>query len=221
MMVQSLDVLITGGTGYVGRQLITELLARGHRVRALARPSSVHRVPLGASVVAGDPLDADSVTAAVKPGDSIVHLVGTPHPSPAKAKEFQQVDLPSIRATVTAAQRVKVFHLIYVSVAQPAPVMRAYLEVRAAGEAMIREAQLTATILRPWYILGPGHRWPVVLLPIYKIMELLPSTHASAQRLGLVTIHQMVQALVRAVEDPPTQDTIRTVDVPGIRSASQ
>jgi len=219
MMVQSLDVLITGGTGYVGRQLIAELLARGHRVRALTRPSSVHRVPVGASAIAGDALNADLVAAAVKPGDSIVHLVGTPHPSPAKAKEFQQVDLPSIRATVTAAQRTKIAHLIYVSVAQPAPVMRAYLDVRAAGEALIRQAQLTATILRPWYILGPGHRWPVALIPIYKIMELFPPTRASAQRLGLVTLHQMVQALVRAMEHPPPRDTIRIVDVPGIRSA--
>jgi uncharacterized protein YbjT (DUF2867 family) len=147
--------------------------------------------------------------------------VGTPHPSPAKAKEFQQVDLPSIRATVTAAQHVKISHLVFVSVAQPAPVMRAYLEVRASGEAMIGEAHLTATVLRPWYILGPGHWWPVALLPIYKIMELLPSTRASAQRLGLVTLNQMVQALVYAVENPPTRDTIRIVDVPGIRSASR
>src|SRR5215471_16046393 len=194
MMAQSLDVLVTGGTGYVGQRLIAELLARGHRVRALARPSSVNRVPAGASAVMGDALNSDSVTAAVKAGDSVVHLVGTPHPSPAKAKEFQQVDLPSIRATVTAAQRVKISHLIYVSVAQPAPVMRAFLEVRAAGEALIREARLTATILRPWYILGPGHRWPVALVPIYKIMELLPATRESAQRLGLVTIKEMVQA---------------------------
>jgi len=221
IMAQPLDVLITGGTGYVGQRLIAELLACGHRVRALARRSSTSRVPEGASVAVGDALDAESVTAAMKPGDTIVHLVGTPHPSPAKAKEFQQVDLPSIRATVAAAQRVRIHHLIYVSVAQPAPVMRAYLEVRAAGEAMIREAQLTATILRPWYILGPGHQWPLALLPIYKITELLPSTRESAQRLGLVTLKQMVQALVRAAENPPEVGMIRIVDVPGIRRGSK
>jgi uncharacterized protein YbjT (DUF2867 family) len=161
------------------------------------------------------------VAVALKPGDTVVHLVGTPHPSPAKAKEFQRVDLPSIRATVAAARRVRISHLIYVSVAQPAPVMRAYLEVRAAGEAMIREAKLTATILRPWYVLGPGHWWPVALLPLYKITELLPSTRESAQRLGLVTLKQMVQALVGAVENPPEAGMIRIVDVPGIRSGSR
>jgi nucleoside-diphosphate-sugar epimerase len=216
-MAQPLDIFITGGTGYVGQRLIAALLARGHRVRALARQSSTGRVAAGASAVVGDALDTESVAAAIKLGDTIVHLVGTPHPSPAKAKEFQQVDLPSIRATVAAAQRVKISHLVYVSIAQPAPVMRAYLEVRAAGEAMIREAKLTATILRPWYILGPGHWWPLALLPIYKITELLPSTREGAQRLGLVTIKQMVQALVAAVENPPAQGQVRIVDVPAIR----
>src|SRR5713226_2010212 len=211
-MAQPRDIFITGGTGYVGQQLIVALLARGHRVRALARQSSIARVPTGATAVAGDALKADSVAAAIKSGDTLVHLVGTPHPSPAKAKEFQQVDLPSIRATVAAAQRAKVSHLVYVSVAQPAPVMRAFIEVRAAGEAMIREARLTATVLRPWYILGPGHWWPLILLPLYKITELLPSTRESAQRLGLVTIKQMGQALVGAVENPPAPGTIRIVD---------
>ena len=43
----------------------------------------------------------------------------------------------------------------------------------------------------PWYVLGPGHRWPYLLLPMYKLMELLPSTRAGATRLGLVTLEQM------------------------------
>jgi|ERR1043166_4916086 uncharacterized protein YbjT (DUF2867 family) len=216
-MVQSRDVLITGGTGYVGSRLIVALLARGHRVRALARQSSVARVPAGATGVLGDALDAKSVATAIQPGDTLVHLVGTPHPNPSKAKEFQEVDLVAIRATVAAAQSKSVAHLVYVSVAQPAPVMRAFIEARAAGESMIRDARLTATVLRPWYILGPGHWWPIALIPFYKIAELLPSSRESAQRLGLVTIGEMVQALVIAVENPPGRGEVRIVDVPAIR----
>ena len=216
-MPEPLDTLITGGTGYVGQRLIPELLARGHRVRALARQLSVARVPAGATAVPGDALNTNSIAAAIQPGDTVVHLVGTPHPNPSKAKEFQQVDLVSIRATVAAAQQMGISHLVYVSVAHPAPVMRAFIEARAAGETMIREARLTATILRPWYILGPGHWWPVVLIPIYKLTELLPLTRESALRLGLVTIKQIVQALVAAVENPPAVGTVRIVDVPAIR----
>ena len=220
-MPQSVDVFVTGGTGYVGRHIIPALLERGHRVRALARETSLARVPAGAQAVVGNALDADSVAAALRPDDTVVHLVGTPHPSPAKAKQFEEIDLASIRATVNAARRVGIGHLVYVSVAQPAPVMRAYLWVRGLGETMIKEAGFTATILRPWYVLGPGHRWPLVLLPFYKIAECFPSTRDSAERLGLVRIDQMASALVHAVENPPDGGKIRIFDVPAIRRAGK
>ena len=216
-MPQSVDVFITGGTGYVGRHLILELLGRGHRVRALARETSLARVPGGAQAVAGDALDEASVAAALRPDDTVVHLVGTPHPSPAKAKQFEEIDLASIRATVNAARKVGIAHLVYVSVAQPAPVMRDYLWVRSLGEAMIKEAGLTATILRPWYVLGPGHRWPMILLPFYKVAERIPALRESAERLGLVTIGEMVNVLVHAVENPPDQGKICIINVPAIR----
>jgi uncharacterized protein YbjT (DUF2867 family) len=213
------DVLITGGTGYIGAHLIPVLLARDHRVRVLARPASIGRVPIGARPIFGDALSAESVQAAIRPGDTLIHLVGTPHPTPSKADEFEKVDLISIRASVAAAKSVGIAHLIYISVAQPAPVMRAYLWVRILGETMIREANLTATFLRPWYIIGPNHRWPVLIKPLYKLAESLPGTCATAKRLGLVTIDQMITAVVSAVENPPLAGRQRIVDVPQIKAA--
>ena len=214
----SRDVFITGATGYIGRRLIDALRARGHRVRALVRPESAGRAPAGATTVVGNALDASSFAAAVTAADTIVHLVGTPHPSPSKAAEFQRVDLPSILASVDAARRAGAAHLVYVSVAHPAPVMHAYIEARSAGERAIADARLTATILRPWYVLGPGHRWPYLLVPFYAMAALIPSKRESARRLGLVTLRQMVNALVRAVENPPAAGQIRIVEVPDIRS---
>jgi uncharacterized protein YbjT (DUF2867 family) len=213
-------VFITGGTGYVGQRLATALLGRGHRVRVLTRSGSVGRVPAGAEAVIGDALDAASYAAFLTPGETLVHLVGTPHPSPAKAAEFRRVDLPSIHAAVSAASSARLAHLVYVSVAHPAPMMHAYIEVRSAGEAAITKAALTATILRPWYVLGPGHWWPVVLIPAYAVLEALPPTRAGARRLGLVTIGQMVRALVSAVEHPPSPGLMRIVEVPDIRGSA-
>jgi nucleoside-diphosphate-sugar epimerase len=212
------EILVTGGTVYIGQVLVPALLARGHRVRVLARPASLSRVARRAEGVPGDVLDPESVAAALRPGDTVVHLVGTPRPGPAKAAEFVRVDLESIRAVVTAARRVGVAHLVYVSVAHPAPVMEAYVAARIEGERAITEAGLTATILRPWYVLGPRHRWPIVLVPIYALARAIPRWREAARRLGLVTLSQMVQALVRAVENPPSR-SVRTVNVSAIRAA--
>jgi len=215
-----MNVFVTGGTGYIGRALITALVARGHAVTALVRPGSMNRVPTGATSISGDPLDAATFEHCLRRDATLVHLVGTRHPGPSKANEFERIDLVSIKASVDAARRAGIAQLVYVSVAQPAPVMRAYVAARAAGEAAIAGAKLTATILRPWYVIGPGHRWPILLKPLYWIWELLPPTRDTARRLGLLTLEQMVAALVRAIEEPPPIGTIRIVDVPAIRETT-
>ena len=190
------SVFITGATGYLGRALIPALLARGHRVKALARQASASRVPSGADIVMGNALDATTFADAIAPADTLVHLIGTPHPSPAKAASFQAVDLRSVETALVAARSAQVLHFIYVSVAQPAPVMHSYIAARQAGEAHIRDSGIQATILRPWYVLGPGHRWPTVLRPVYAVLTCVPATREAARRLGLVTLAQMVNALV-------------------------
>ncbi len=209
-------VFVTGGTGYVGRPLIALLLDRGHEVRALVRPGSESKLPPGCQAIAGDALDANSYTRRIPPADTFVQLVGVSHPNPSKAVEFRNIDLASGRGAVEAARSTGVRHFIYVSVAQPAPVMKAYIQVRAECEEAIRQSGMNATVLRPWYVLGPGHRWPYPLIPLYKLMELLPATRAGARRLGLVTLEQMTQALVRAVETPARG--MRVVEVPEIRA---
>jgi uncharacterized protein YbjT (DUF2867 family) len=146
----------------------------------------------------------------------VVQLVGVSRPSPAKAAEFRSIDLVAGREAVVAAVYAGIQHFVYVSVAQPAPMMKAYLAVRAECETLIRESGLNATILRPWYVLGPGHRWPYALIPAYWLLGRIPSTREGAQRLALVTLEQMLQALTVAVESPC--HGMRVMGVPEIRA---
>lgn len=201
----------------MGQRLIATLLQRGHRVRALVRPGSEKKLPAGCSPVLGNALESSSYAAQIAPADTFVQLVGVAHPGPGKAQQFREIDLVSGLGAVQAARLAGVQHFVYLSVGQPAPAMKAYLAVRAEVEAAIRAAGLDATILRPWYVLGPGHWWPYLLLPMYKLAELLPQTRAGALRLGLVTINQMTVALTEAVENPSRG--IRIVSVPDIRAA--
>jgi uncharacterized protein YbjT (DUF2867 family) len=143
-------------------------------------------------------------------------LVGVTHPNPRKAAEFRAIDLKSCQEAVQAAVEAGVRHLVYLSVARPAPIMLEYQAARADGERLIRESGMAATFVRPWYVLGPGRRWPYALIPLYAIARLFPATRDGAQRLALVTLQQITAALAWAVENPAEQ--IQTIEPPQMRS---
>ncbi len=205
-------IFITGGTGYLGRHLIPRLVARGHTIRGLVRESSTSKLAEGCEVVIGNALDKQSYHRQIQPADTFVHLVGVSRPNPLKAEQFRKTDLKSVQDAVEAAVKAKIQHFVYVSVAHPAPVMKAYISARVECEKIIRESGLNATVLRPWYILGPGHWWPYAMIPFYKILEQFPLTAEISKRLGLVKLHQMVCALKFAVENPCTGGRIWAVD---------
>jgi uncharacterized protein YbjT (DUF2867 family) len=210
------NIFITGSTGYMGSRLIPLLVQRGHAVQALVRTGSEHKLPVQCTPVAADALLQGAYIKALRGADTLVHLIGVAHPSPAKAAQFRSIDQVSAQVALHAAQAAGVRHMVYLSVAQPAAMMRDYVAVRAYCETLIRESGIAATFLRPWYVLGPGHRWPYALLPFYWLCERLPFARDGAQRLGLVTLTQMLNALVWAVEHPPI--AVHVLDVPKIRT---
>ncbi len=210
-------VFVAGATGYMGRRLAAELLRRGHTVSGLVRAGSESKLPTGCTPVIGNALNAATFRDKIGAVDTFVQLVGVAHPSPAKAKQFREIDLVSCEQSVAAAAASHVKHFIYVSVAHPAPVMHAYIEVRSKCEETIRANGLNATILRPWYVLGPGHYWPYLLVPGYWVARQIPSIREGSIRLGLVTLQQMLAALVQSVESPAMGT--RVVEVPEIAKA--
>lgn len=197
-------IFITGGTGYIGSRLIAELQNRGCQIYALVRSGSESKLPTNCAVVYGNALDAESYQASVPQGCTFIHLVGTPHPGPTKKEQFVAVDLCSIHEAVKAARMAQVKHFVYLSVAQhPSGIMQAYQNVRAEGEKIIAFSAFNATFVRPWYVVGPGHYWALLLRPLYMILKMIPVTREKARAFDLVTIRQMVLSLTQAVMSPP------------------
>ena len=217
MTAEKRQVFIAGATGYMGQRLAAELARRGHSVSGLVRAGSERKLPAGCAPVIGNALDAATFCDKIGAADTFVQLVGVAHPSPTKARQFREIDLVSCEQSVAAAVANRVKHFVYVSVAHPAPAMHAYIAVRTQCEETIRASGLNATILRPWYVLGPGHYWPYLLKPGYWLARQIPSMRESAIRLGLVTLPQMLAALVQSVESPAVG--IRIVEVPEIATA--
>ena len=213
-----MNLFIAGATGYIGRHLVPELIARGHTVRALVRSSSLSKLPAGAEGVIGDALDATTFAHRIAPSDVFIQLVGVPHPSPAKAEQFRKIDLVAIRESVRAVAGTSIRHFIYLSVAQPAPVMKDYIAVRAEGERLLRESGIAATFVRPWYVLGPGHWWPYAVLPLYWIWGAFPAHRDTAARLYPVKLADVVRAIADAVDRGG--DGIRVIESPEMRAAT-
>ncbi|MDO3625301.1 SDR family oxidoreductase [Mucilaginibacter sp. BT774] len=212
-------VFITGGTGYIGKRLISILLNERYDVTALVREQSVKKLPNGCKAVIGSPFDAATYLNSV-PADCIfIHLLGVSHPGPKKKLLFYSVDLASLKVSVEAAKQAGVKHFIYMSVAQyPTKVMADYQEARRQGEEAVLASELTSTLIRPWYVVGPGHYWPLLFQPVFKLLEIIPSTSVQAKALALVSLKQMLLALKNTVIYPPKEKKNR-VEVQDIKNA--
>jgi uncharacterized protein YbjT (DUF2867 family) len=213
-------VFITGATGYMGTRLTKILLQKGHRVIALTRWQSRHKVATGAEVITGNPFDATTFYDYIPKGSVFVQLLGVPHPSPSKATQFTSIDLASVKASAEAAAKAGAAHFIYVSVSmQHSNLMQAYRQVRKEGEDYCISKGLNCTFIRPWYVLGPGHWWPLLLLPFYALANIVPSWKQKAAGMALATLPQMLAALVSAIEAAPQRQTI--IEIAAIKKAHQ
>jgi uncharacterized protein YbjT (DUF2867 family) len=137
-------ILVTGGTGTLGRQVVPRLRDAGCDVRVLSRPSD--KVADGIEFFTGDLATGEGIDAAVKGTEVIVHCAGTPKGDEVKAAHL-----------VRAASRAGVRHLVFISVvgADRVPVvsgvdraMFGYFASKLAAEKVIADSGLPWTTLR-------------------------------------------------------------------------
>jgi uncharacterized protein YbjT (DUF2867 family) len=149
-------VFLTGATGFVGRNVLTQLLAEGHSVRALVRdPTKTAEARTGVDYVAGDIVSGAGLDEGMRGCAAVIHLVGV---IVEKGKNtFEAVHHLGTRHVVEAAQRAGIKRLVHMSaLGARADGVARYQTSKWQGEEAVRQSGIPYCILRPSLIFGPG-----------------------------------------------------------------
>lgn len=172
-------VLVTGATGFLGGAIVAELVARGHAVRAYARPSSDAAAveAAGAEVARGELLDRAAIAAALRGCAAVVHVAGQVGWERSRRAALFQTNVGGVEAVLGAALEAGVGRAVLTSSTAvaggtPSPVVPdedapgnaaalgiPYFVSKLEGEraALALAARgLPVVVVRPSYVLGPG-----------------------------------------------------------------
>jgi NADH dehydrogenase len=195
------NILVLGGTGFVGRHVCEKLQRQGWSItvptRRAINAKAVQHLPR-LTVLEADVQDEATLTRLLHTHDAVVNLVAILHGSEA-AFERTHVTLPQTLTQACKASGVKrVVHVSALGVGLDSP--SRYQRSKARGEELLRRAGLDLTILRPSVIFGAGDRFLNLFAQLQAVFPVVPLASAHA-RFQPVWVEDVAQAVVACLKD--------------------
>jgi len=197
-------VLVTGATGFVGRTIVAELLARGYQVVALARQHPPRGGQPGLVRVAADAA-GDGWERWAEGCDAVIHLVGIIRENPKAGVTFHQAHVATTAKVLEVCGKLAIRRLLHMSAlgADPqGPVP--YQRTKGEAEALVRSSGLDWTIFRPSVIFGPGDGFTSTLAAVVRRFPVVPVFGDGSYPLHPVAVEEVAEAFVRSLELPET-----------------
>jgi NADH dehydrogenase len=201
---------VLGGTGFIGRYLVSRLAREGHHLRVLTRRRERHRdllvIPT-LELVESDVHHAANLLEGTKGCDAVINLVGVLNPGTDPASSFQSVHVDLPRKLAEAARVNGVGRLLHMSALGADPgAPSAYLRSKGEGEDVAHEAGragLAVTTFRPSVIFGMGDSLFTRFAWLLRLSPLLPLACPEA-RFSPVFAGDVAEAFARALDNPAT-----------------
>ena len=194
-------ILVIGGTGFVGSNLIRRMRREGLPVRALVRnPDKAQALAdLGVEAVPGDLSEKVSLEKAVVGVERVIHLVGIIQEAPGVT--FKSVHVEGTRSLVEAARKAGVRHFFYQSALGARPGAKSeYHKTKWQAEELVRASGIPYTILRPSLIYGPGDQFTLRLAEIIRQSPVLPVLGSGKSKVQPIAVDDAVSCIVKAVK---------------------
>lgn len=211
-------ILLTGATGFVGGNLVRELLAEGFRVRCLvrdpARASSLELKKLGCELVQGDVTDRTSVIEAIDESiEATIHLVGII--AETRRATFKAVHTEGTRNVVEACRKKGVKRYIHMSaLGTRAGARSEYHRTKWEAEEITRGSGLAYTIFRPSIMFGPGDKFVNMLASVMKFSPVLMVPGGGQNLFQPVFVKDVARMMARSLKTEGAKDRVFEVGGP-------
>jgi NADH dehydrogenase len=195
-----MKVLVTGGTGVVGKAAVDRLVAAGHTVRLLSRHADhdAREWPQGVEAHEGDVSTDEGVRGAADGCDAVLHVVGIVAEHPPEAT-FQAVNVEGTRRMAAEAKRAGARRFVYVSSLGAEGGESAYHRSKKAAEDAVREVDPPGwLVVRPGNVYGPGDEVISLLLKMVRTLPAIPLVGWGDQPFQPVWHEDLGEALARA-----------------------
>jgi NADH dehydrogenase len=207
------NVLIAGGTGFIGSRVVDELLAKGgHRILVLTRDPARARPKAGVQYVAGDVTDAASLDAATRDVDTVVHTVQFPnHPveNPRKGWTYERIDGAGTERMVAAARQNGVKRFVYLSGAGARPGRpEPWFKAKERAENAVTASGMEYVILRPSWIYGPDDRSMNKFVAFVKYLPVVPVIGSGQEKVQALHVSDVAKVVAAAVDEPAATNRI-------------
>lgn len=199
-------IFLTGGTGFVGREVLRRLHEAGHATRMLVRSSARDKLRQlaarhGAELVAGSLEDPAVMEQALRGCEAAIHLVGIINET--GGATFQSIHVEGTAAVLAAAREAGVQRFVHMSaLGTRAGARSRYHQTKWQAEELVRASGLEWTIFRPSVIYGREDGFVNLLAAVTRWSPLIPLFGGGRNRLQPIAVELVAECFVKALTEP-------------------